>query len=126
MNLEKIGNFIASSRKKQNLTQEQLAEKLGITKNAVSKWERGNGMPDVSLLAGICKVLGVSAGALIGVEESVVENGNITADREIKNNNNTKDNNKYLNFLFNLSPCFPHFFHIVLISCGYNVEKMWK
>ena len=53
---------------------------------AVSKWERGNGMPDVSLLAGICKVLGVSAGALIGVEETVVENGNITTDREIKNN----------------------------------------
>lgn len=68
------------------MTQEEFASRIGVTAQAVSKWERGNGMPDVSLLAGICKVLGVSAGALIGAEESVVENGNIIADREIKNN----------------------------------------
>ena len=41
MNQEKIGKFIAENRKKKNLTQEQLAEKLNISKNAVSKWERG-------------------------------------------------------------------------------------
>ena len=68
------------------MTQEEFASRMGVTAQAVSKWERGNGMPDVSLLAGICKVLGVSAGLLIGVEERIVENGNITADREIKNN----------------------------------------
>lgn len=41
MNQEKIGNFIAEQRKKQNLTQEQIAEKLNISDRAVSKWERG-------------------------------------------------------------------------------------
>ncbi len=41
MNQEKIGKFIAKLLKQKKLTQEQLAEKLGITKNAVSKWERG-------------------------------------------------------------------------------------
>ena len=41
MNQEKIGKFIANARKEQNLTQEQLAEKLGITYKAVSKWECG-------------------------------------------------------------------------------------
>ncbi len=41
MDQEKIGKFIASSRKEKKLTQEELAEKLNITKNAVSKWERG-------------------------------------------------------------------------------------
>ena len=41
MDQEKIGKFIAELRKQKKLTQEQLAEKLGITKNAVSKWERG-------------------------------------------------------------------------------------
>jgi len=58
------------------MTQEEFASRIGVTPQAVSKWERGNGLPDVSLLAGICKVLGVSAGSLIGVEESVVENRN--------------------------------------------------
>ena len=41
MNQEKIGKFISKQRKEKQLTQEQLAEKLGISKNAVSKWERG-------------------------------------------------------------------------------------
>lgn len=50
MNQEKIGKFIAKLRKQKKLTQEQLAEKLGITKNAVSKWERGLGLMDLSLL----------------------------------------------------------------------------
>ena len=82
-----IGETICQYRQMRKMTQEEFASRLGVTAQAVSKWERGNGMPDVSLLAGICKVLGVSAGALIGVEESVVENGNITADRQIEDIN---------------------------------------
>lgn len=81
-----IGEIICQYRQMRKMTQEEFASRIGVTAQAVSKWERGNGMPDVSLLAGICKVLGVSAATLIGAEESVVENGNITADREIKNN----------------------------------------
>ena len=50
MNQEKIGKFIAEIRKEKKLTQEDLATKLGITKNAVSKWERGISMMDMSLL----------------------------------------------------------------------------
>ena len=46
----KIGRFIAECRKKANLTQLQLAEKLGITDKAVSKWERGVAMPDTSIM----------------------------------------------------------------------------
>lgn len=49
MNQIKIGKFIAECRKKQNLTQIQLAEKLNITDRAVSKWERGMSLPDISL-----------------------------------------------------------------------------
>lgn len=81
-----IGETICQYRQMRKMTQEEFASRIGVTAQAVSKWERGSGMPDVSLLAGICKVLGVSAGFLIGAEESIVENGNITADREIKNN----------------------------------------
>ena len=50
MNQEKIGKFIASCRKDKKLTQEQLAEKLNISKNAISKWERGLNLPDVSIM----------------------------------------------------------------------------
>ena len=81
-----IGETICQYRQMRKMTQEEFASRIGVTAQAVSKWERGNGMPDVSLLTGICKVLGISAGSLIGAEESVLENGDIIADREIKNN----------------------------------------
>ena len=82
----KIGDTICQYRQMRKMTQEEFASRIGVTAQAVSKWERGNGMPDVSLLAAICKALSIPAAALIGAEESVVENGNVTADREIKNN----------------------------------------
>ena len=81
-----IGEIICQYRQLRKLTQEEFASRIGVTAQAVSKWERGNGLPDVSLLSGICKVLGISANTLIGVEEKVVENGNVAAEREIKNN----------------------------------------
>ncbi len=59
MNQEKIGLFIAKQRKVKGLTQEQLAEKLGITKNAVSKWERGLSLMDMSLLKPLSELLKV-------------------------------------------------------------------
>lgn len=73
MNLEKIGKFIASSRKKQNLTQEQLAEQLGITKNAVSKWERGLCLMDMSLLEPLSKILKVTVNEIL-VGEKIERN----------------------------------------------------
>lgn len=60
MNQEKIGKFIAECRKEQNLTQQDLAEKLGLTYKAVSKWECGKGLPDVSLYKPLCEILKIS------------------------------------------------------------------
>lgn len=77
-----IGETICKYRQRRKMTQEEFASRIGVTAQAVSKWERGNGLPDVSLLAGICKVLGVSADSLIGIDEKVVENGNVV----LKNN----------------------------------------
>ena len=51
MNQEKIGKFISTMRKKKDLTQEQLAEKLNVSKNAVSKWERGLFMPSIKIFS---------------------------------------------------------------------------
>ena len=60
MNYETIGKFIQEKRKEKNLTQKELAEKLGVTDKAVSKWERGLGCPDVSILEILSKELEVS------------------------------------------------------------------
>lgn len=60
MNTEKIGKFIAENRNNKSLTQSQLAEKLHITNKAVSRWERGIGLPDISLLEPLSKELDIS------------------------------------------------------------------
>ena len=60
MNYKTIGKFIQEKRKEKNLTQKELAYKLGVTDKAVSKWERGQGCPDVSILEILSKELGVS------------------------------------------------------------------
>lgn len=68
MNQEQIGKFIAEQRKKKSMTQEQLAEQLGITKNAVSKWERGLGLMDMSLLKPLSELLEVSVNEILSGE----------------------------------------------------------
>jgi transcriptional regulator with XRE-family HTH domain len=71
MNQEKIGKFIASERKKKNLTQKQLAEKLSISEKTVSKWECGKGLPEISLMKPVCKELDISVNELLnGAKDS--------------------------------------------------------
>ena len=65
MNQEKIGRFIAELRKEKRMTQIDLANKLGITDRAISKWENGRGMPDLSLLPPLCEILDVSINELL-------------------------------------------------------------
>ena len=72
----KIGRFIAECRKQKNLTQMQLAEKLGITDKAVSKWERGVAMPDSSIMLMLCDILGINVNELLSGEKISMENNN--------------------------------------------------
>ena len=76
MNQIKIGKFIADCRKQVNLTQMQLAEKLGITDKAVSKWERGIAMPDTSIMLELCDILHISVNELLCGEKISMENNN--------------------------------------------------
>ena len=69
MNQEKIGKFISKKRKEKNLTQEVLAEKLSVSKNAVSKWERGICLMDMSLLKPLSEILDVSINEILNGEE---------------------------------------------------------
>ncbi len=83
MNQVKIGKFIAICRKEQNLTQEQLAEKLGITYKAVSKWECGNGLPDASIMMELCKILKITVNDLLSGEIIKTENYNEKAEENL-------------------------------------------
>ena len=72
----KIGKFIAWKRKEQNLTQAQLAKKLGITDRAVSKWETGKSLPDASIMLEMCALLGITVNDLLCGEVVSMENYN--------------------------------------------------
>ena len=74
MDQVKIGRFISECRKKQNLTQSQLAEKLNITDRAISKWETGRAMPDCSLMLELCDILCINVNELLNGEKIDMEN----------------------------------------------------
>ena len=65
--MEHIGQKIKDLRKKADMTQDRLADYLGVSAQAVSKWECGIATPDLSLIAPLCRVLGCSADELLGI-----------------------------------------------------------
>ena len=69
MDIKKIGKYIAENRKKKNMTQEQLAEKIGVTSKTISRWENGNYMPDISLLKPLSEELGITLNDLLSGEK---------------------------------------------------------
>ena len=79
----KIGRFIAECRKKNNLTQMQLAEKLNITDRAISKWENGKSMPDSSIMIELCSELKISVNELLSGEMIDMNNYNEIAEKTL-------------------------------------------
>lgn len=78
MNIEKAGEQIAMLRKSKGLTQNELGERLGVSFQAVSKWERGETLPDVSVLPDLAKVLETTVDFILcGGEKSVEYKGKI-------------------------------------------------
>ena len=69
MNQEKIGKFIASCRKQKNITQQELAEKLGVSDRTIGNWENGRNMPDLSLFKPLCKELDISLNDFLSGEK---------------------------------------------------------
>ena len=65
----KIGKFISDLRKEKGLTQRELADKIGVTDRAISKWENGRGMPDISLLRKLSEVLDISINELLSAQK---------------------------------------------------------
>lgn len=86
-NMKNVGFKISELRKAKNMTQMELADKMGISFQAVSNWERGNSMPDISKLPEIAQLLGTTVDEMLGEESELVAsavNGNI--DEYLDNN----------------------------------------
>lgn len=84
MTMENLGNKICTYRQNQGLTQEELATRIGVTPQAVSKWERNQSLPDLALLSDLCRVLHISADLLLGIEcQQITENRDSKAQDEI-------------------------------------------
>ena len=100
MNQEKIGKFIASVRKEKNITQNELAEKLGVSDRTIGNWENGRNMPDVSLFKPLCESLDITLNDLLSgekvsdncyherLEENII-NAIDYSNKKIEKNNNT-------------------------------------
>ncbi|MBR5662444.1 MAG: helix-turn-helix transcriptional regulator [Bacilli bacterium] len=125
MNYEKIGEFIASKRKEKDLTQKELAKKIGVTDKAVSRWERGLGCPDVSILELLSKELDVSILELLKgrkIENEVIK---VTeADDYIKESYKESKNkfNKEIKKIVNILIIFLSSF-LVFIALYFNVTS---
>ena len=84
MDQVKIGKFISECRKEKELTQQELANRLGLTAKAVSKWETGKGLPDVSLYEDICKELGITLNEFFAGEHIEEKQIVTKADRNLE------------------------------------------
>lgn len=91
MDQVKIGKFISECRKKNNLTQMQLAEKLNITDRAISKWENGKAMPDSSIMLDLCNELKISVNELLSGEMIEVNNYDKRAEENLLNLNKSNE-----------------------------------
>ena len=99
MDQEKIGKFIASCRRKKNITQQELAEKLGVSDRTIGNWENGRNMPDLSLFKPLCNELDITLNDLMSgekvnekeyqekLDENIINTINYT-NKKIKNRNN--------------------------------------
>ena len=81
---EKTGKYIAEKRKQLGMTQRQLAEQVGITDKAVSKWERGKSIPDSAVMEELCEVLHISINEFFSGEDIQEENYSHKAEENIR------------------------------------------
>ncbi len=104
MNQEKIGKFIANLRKEKNMTQQELAKKLGVTDRAISKWENGRGLPDYSLLQDLCDTLSISINELFSGEKISKEDYKTKAEENMsKLINDNYSEKKKINWIIAIS-----------------------
>ncbi len=126
MNQAKIGRFIAECRKKNNLTQMQLGEKLNITDRAVSKWETGKAMPDSSIMLHLCEILKISVNDLLCGEIVTMNNYNENSEKilleMVKQKEEADKRLLFIEILMGIL-CIAVFFALVLVASLVNLEE---
>lgn len=85
MDQKKIGQFIGQCRKEREMTQKQLADEIGVSDKTVSKWETGNGLPDISLLSVLCRALEINVNELLSGEKLPPETYSEKAEENMMN-----------------------------------------
>ena len=119
MNQEKVGKFIKERRKVLNLTQEDLADKVGVSNRTISKWENGHGLPDYSILLSLCKALDVSINELLSGQDLTDENYQTMFEENVIK---VMDyNNKKVKRQFNIKLLFIVLFIMLGLSIGYKL-----
>ena len=136
MNQEKIGKFIANLRKEKNMTQQELANKLGVTDRAISKWENGRGLPDYSLLQDLCDTLSISINELFSGEKISKEDYKTKAEENMsKLINDNYSEKKKINWIIaisvavvylSISILFDIWAYSWIIWVGYSIYRFIK
>ena len=123
MNAQKTGSLIAAIRKEQNRTQQDLANELGVSSAAISKWERGIGFPDISLIEPLATSLGITIAELFKGER--IENGdaneyeNLLSDVVKVSKNEISKKKKISNWIIAITVAVPY----LLISI---ITQKWE
>lgn len=103
MNQLATGKLISKKRKEKNLTQEQMAERLGVSNKTISKWETGKCMPDYSIVKGLCEELEITVAELIDGDESEEKSIRVYDDEQIEDFlRRTQESEKQKNLLYGI------------------------
>lgn len=124
MNQIKIGRFISNRRKALNFTQNELAKKLGISNRAVSKWETGKSMPDVSIMIELCEILNITVNELLCGKELTVTEEELESKRNVISMIMYK--NKYLSFKIKVKYLLATILIITIGVCVYGYYDWCK
>lgn len=122
MDQEKIGKFILELRKDKKMTQQELADKIGVTDRAISKWENGRGMPDISLMKPLCEILDITLNELISGEKIDKKEYQKKSDENIFKT--IKYTNKKTKFFKKFLICLISIFLILILMFIIDVRRM--
>lgn len=131
MDQKKIGEFISVLRKERGMTQQQLADAIGVSNKTISKWECGKGMPELALMLPLCDVLQINMNELLAGEhlsESVYfdkaeENmRNIIQETE---NSKKKNRNSFLLFWVTILLFFGVIFYLLILNMGISMHMLF-
>ena len=123
MDQEKIGVFISTLRKEQGMTQQQLADAIGVSNKTISKWECGKGMPELALMVPLCNILQISINELLSgehlLENGYTEKAEVNMMDLLQETENSKKKNRSSLFAFGITIII--FLFVVLYSVISNM-----